>query len=104
MVMEIKLLDKIHLQKYIFIISLLVSEKVSVSDFERYFFQIRGEDEYWLSDSFDKRAGKILDTFFLDISDYTPDNLLDPNDPNEIDEAELRRRAKDVLNKLKEIT
>ena len=97
MVKDFKLLDKIHLQKYIYMISLFVSQKISASDFEIFFLQIRNEDNYWLSNSFDKKIGKLLDTFFLDISDYTPDDLYDPNDPNDINEVELRKRAKDIL-------
>ncbi len=84
-------------------ISLFVSQKLSASDFETFFLQIRNEDNYWLSNSFDYKIGKILDTFFLDVSDYAADDLFDPNDPNDINEVELRKRAKDVLKILKEI-
>jgi hypothetical protein len=77
--------------------------KISAKEFESLFLQIRKNDSYWLSDSFDKNVGKILDTFFLDISDYAPDELFDSNDPNDINEKELYKRADNVLKMLKEI-
>jgi hypothetical protein len=105
---EIKLLDKIHLQKYLYLLSLLCSGKIEVSEFEQVFLKIKSQDEYWLSDMFDERVGKVLDTLYLDIRDYSLDYLYDPNDFVNVNlisfnEGELRNRAKEALRKLKDI-
>jgi hypothetical protein len=97
---DIKLLDKIHLQKYIYLLNLFVSNQIDVSMFEDLFLQIRREDNYWLSGLFNKEIEKVLDTLFLDIDEYTTDDLFNPNDKFSINETELRKRASEALNKL----
>ena len=105
MVNEIKLLDKIHLQKYLYLLSMLSSGKIEVPEFEKLFLQIKSHDDYWLSGMFDERIGKILDTLYLDIRDYSLDYLYDPDDFVNVNlisynEGELRSRAKEALQKL----
>ena len=102
MVDQASLMDKVHLQKYIYVMKLFLSKKMAASVFEEIFLQIRNDDSYWMSGSFEPEVGKIMDTFFLDVSDYAPDELYDSKDPNDINEAELYRRAGDVLSKLNE--
>ena len=54
MINEIKLLDKIHLQKYLHLLSLLSSGKIEMAEFEQLFLEIKSQDEYWLSGMFDE--------------------------------------------------
>ena len=100
MVKEIKLLDKIHLQKYIYLITSFLSDKIQASAFEEFFILIRRDDSYWLSSSFDDAIGRTLDPIFLDVDEYNPDELYDPNDQFNINENELRKRLTDKLSVL----
>jgi len=106
MVNEIKLLDKIHLQKYLHLLSLLSSGKIEMAEFEQLFLEIKAQDQYWLLGKFDERIGKVLDTLYLDIRDYSLDYLYDPDDFVNVNlisfnEGELRSRAIAALRKLK---
>ena len=49
MVKSIKFLDKINLQKYIYLIRVYLSNEITASCFVKYFLQIRREDTYWLT-------------------------------------------------------
>ena len=100
---EIKLLDKVQVQKYIYIIELFVLNQIEGNIFDDLYIQIRRDDSYWMSGAFDRRIEEILSTFFLDIDEYAPDELFDPNDKFNINEAELRKRANEVLIKLKKL-
>jgi hypothetical protein len=87
---------------------MLSSGKIEMAEFEQVFLQIKSQDEYWLSGMFDERIGKVLDTLYLDIRDYSLDYLYDPDDfvnVNLIDfnEGELRSRAIAALRKLKDL-
>lgn len=97
------LLDKIHLQKYIYLLGLFVSNQIDISSFEDLFLKIRREDNYWLSGLFNNKIGKVLDSLFLDVDEYTPDCLFDPNNKFTINETELKKRASESLNTLKKI-
>ncbi|MDX2246330.1 MAG: colicin immunity domain-containing protein [Bacteroidia bacterium] len=97
---ESNLLDKIHLQKYIYLLSLFHSEKIETALFENLFLQIRREDNYWLSGKFHENVSKVLDTFFLDVDAYNPDELFDLNDKFNINEVDLKKRASETLKKL----
>jgi len=108
MVNEIKLLDKIHLQKYLHLLSLLSSAKIEMAEFEQLFLEIKAQDQYWLLGKFDERIGKVLDTLYLDIRDYSLDYLYDPDDFVNVNlisfnEGELRSRAIAALRKLKSL-
>eukprot|EP01132_Coremiostelium_polycephalum_P005883 gene5883-7323_t len=72
---------------------LLASDKIDPSDFETAFLQIRRDDSYLLSGLFNKKILKILDTFFLDLDEYNPEELFDSNDKFNINENELKKRA-----------
>jgi len=103
---NIKLSDKIHLQKYLYLLSLLCSAKIEMAEFEQLFLEIKAQDQYWLLGKFDERIGKVLDTLYLDIRDYSLDYLYDRNDFVNVNlisfnEAELRSRAIVALRKLK---
>jgi hypothetical protein len=105
---NIKLSDKIHLQKYLYLLSLLCSAKIEMAEFEQLFLEIKAQDQYWLSGMFDERIGKVLDTLYLDIRDYSLDYLYDPDDFVNVNlisfnEAELRSRAIVALRKLKSL-
>lgn len=103
MVNGIKFSDKLNLQKYTYLISSFLSNKITASFFEEYFLSVRREDKYWLTSSFDENVNSIMDTIFLDISDYNPEELYDPDDKINIDEIELRRRLGEklsILNRL----
>jgi hypothetical protein len=102
-----KLLDKIHLQKYLYLLSLLCSGKIEVPEFEELFMQIKANDEYWHSEMFDQKIAKVLDALFLDIRDYSLDYLYDRNDFVNVNlislnEGEVRIKAQEALSKLEE--
>ncbi|MFN8358298.1 MAG: colicin immunity domain-containing protein [Candidatus Kapaibacterium sp.] len=103
MVNDIKLMDKIQLQKYIFLLELLITKKIETDTFEKYFLQTRRLDSYWLTGSFDPIIERVLNTFFLDVDEYNPENLYDPNDQYNINENELLKRAAIVFVKLKDM-
>lgn len=100
MVNSIKLLDKINLQRYIYLIGIFLSDKVTASVFVEHFLQIRREDTYWLTSSFDDEVNYIMDSIFLDIDEYNPEELYDPNDKFNISESELRKRLDGKLSVL----
>lgn len=105
---NIKLSDKIHLQKYLYLLSLLCSAKIEVAEFEQVFLQIKAQDEYWQSGKFDERIGKVLDALYLDVRDYSMDYLYDRDDfinVNLIDfnENEVKIRANEALQKLQKL-
>ena len=103
MVSGVKHLGKINLQKYIYLISIFLSDKITASVFVEYFLQIRREDTYWMTSSFDDEVNHIMDAIFLDIDEYNPEELYDPNDKFNINENELRMRLDSklsVLNRL----
>nr|WP_294875772.1 colicin immunity domain-containing protein [uncultured Pedobacter sp.] len=105
---NIKLLDKIHLQKYLYLLSLLCSGKIEVPEFEQVFLQIKSQDEYWQSGKFDERIGKVLDTLYLDVRDYSLDYLYERDDfinVNLIDfnENEVKIRVREALQKLRKL-
>lgn len=103
MVNDIKFLDKINLQKYIYLINVFLSNEITASDFVEHFLQIRRGDTYWLTSSFDDEVNHIIDAIFLDIDEYNPEELYDPDDKFNINESELRRRLDyklSVLNRL----
>ena len=103
----IKVLDKIYLQKYLYLLSLLCSAKIEVPEFEELFMQIKADDEYWRSGMFDQKITEVLDALFLDIRDYSLDYLYDRNDFVNVNlissnEAEVKNKAEQALSKLKE--
>lgn len=100
MVTGIKLLDKINLQRYIYLISIFLSHKIAASVFVEHFLQIRREDTYWLTSSFDAEVNHIMDEIFLNIDEYNPEELYDPNDNFNISENELRKRLDSKLSVL----
>ncbi|SEO88126.1 self-protective colicin-like immunity [Mucilaginibacter gossypiicola] len=95
-----KLTDKIHLEKYIELITQFLNKQISAKDFETRFLSERREDKYWMSGLFNKDVGQILDTLFLDIDEFTPDELYAENDLYAINEAELRSRTAFIFTKL----
>jgi hypothetical protein len=103
MVKQVKLLDKINVQKYIYLTTLFISEEISTNEFETTFLHIRRNDEYLFKGLFGGEIEQILGTFFLDVSDYTSVELWTPEfEGFSIDEAELRKRAVETIRKLKE--
>lgn|GEM_PF-803321 len=108
MINEIKLLDKIHLQKYLHLFSMLNSGKIEIAEFEQLFLEIKSQDEYGQLGKFDERIGKVLDTLYLDIRDYSLAYLYDPDDFVNVNlinfnECELIRRAKEAFKKLQKL-
>lgn len=103
MVDSIKFLDKINIQKYIYLIEEFLSNKIEASIFEEYFLSIRREDCYLMNSSFDDRINRIMDTMFLDVDEYSPEEFYDPNDKFNINEDELRKRLNVHLDMLKKL-
>lgn len=103
MVNDIKLLDKINLQKYIYLIEMFLSDKINASMFEEYFLSVRREDKYLMSSSFEDKVNQIMDTMFLDVDEYNPDEFYGPNDKFNINEEELRSRLSRHLALLKNL-
>lgn len=103
MVKSVKILDKINLQKYIYMISIFLSGEISASVFLECFLQIRREDKYWMISSFDEKINRIMDSIFLDLDEYNPEEFYDPNDQFNINEDELKTRLGvkvSILNEL----
>jgi hypothetical protein len=94
------LLDKIHLQKYIYLIKQFIDGHVKADEFETTFLQVRRNDNYWMSGSFSEDINQTLDTFFLDVDEYTSENLFEDDAKYEINETELKKRAFKTLNSL----
>ncbi|MEN5377912.1 colicin immunity domain-containing protein [Sphingobacterium kitahiroshimense] len=103
MVNYIKLLDKINFQKYIYLIDVFLSNEITVSCFLQHFLQTRREDNYWLTSSFDDEVNSIMDSIFLDIDEYNPEELYDPSDGFNINEEELRIRLDNKVSLLKKL-
>lgn len=102
MVTDISIWDKINLQKYIYLISVYLKDEITSDDFVEFFLHLRREDSYWMSSSFDNRINFIMDTIFMDIDEYTPEELLDSENEYYIDERELRVRLQKQLDCLNE--
>ena len=98
---EMKIIEQIHLQKYIYLLNLFIEKHIEITLFENIFLKIRSEDNFWLEGYFTKDVSKVLDAFFLDVDEYCPVNLYDPSDKFNINEVELRKRAMNTLNRLK---
>ena len=98
---NVKLLDKIHIQKYIYLLNLFVTNQIDTTIFEYHFLKIRREDNYWLEGQFCDQISRILDSFFLCVDEYNPDSLFDPEDKFNINETYLKNRSNDVLVELK---
>jgi Bacterial self-protective colicin-like immunity len=100
----ISLTDKIQLQKYIYILTLYCHGQIGTTEFEKIFLQTRRDDNYLMSGLFDKNIEQILSTFFLDVDAYCGDPEIanyDSSDPfSDIDEQELKKRAKHALQQL----
>jgi len=103
MVDEKNIMDRVCVQKYAYLIDLFLSNEITASVFDLCFIRIRRNDEYWLSGELDRRFSKILDTIFLDVDEYAPNELYDPNNKFNIDEVELKKRLEKHLIGLKTI-
>jgi Bacterial self-protective colicin-like immunity len=104
MVEKLRFLDRYHLQKYIFLISSFVNHEIDASVLEDIFLKARRSDDYWGSGSFCEPVERILNEFFLDVDEYAPKDLFDPNYQFNINDAELRSRASIVLSKLEKLS
>jgi hypothetical protein len=57
-----------------------------------------------MSGLFDEKVENVLNSFFLDVDEYAPDELFDENDKFNINKMELRKRAEKTLVILKEFS
>lgn len=71
MITHVRFIDKVHLQKYTYMISQFLSDEITASAFEEHFLATRREDQYWMSSSFQDEVGRILDEIFLDVDRST---------------------------------
>ncbi|WP_404479133.1 colicin immunity domain-containing protein [Sphingobacterium sp. ML3W] len=53
---------------------------MTASVFETSFLQLRREDIHWMASVSDNGIYQILDTLFLDVDEYAPDELYDERD------------------------
>lgn len=95
--------DTTNVRKYVQLIEDYLTDRIHVAQFESDFLQIRRDDSYWMSGSFSDTIGRVLNTIFLDVDEYTPDELYNPNDEFTINEQELRSRLQKNLLKLQTI-
>lgn len=105
MVNDIKLIDKIHLQKYLYLLSLLCSGEIEMAEFEPLFIQIKAQDEYLLSGMLDEEIAKVLNALYLDVRDYSLDYLYDRDDFINVNlisfnENAVKIKAGEALSKL----
>jgi len=96
---KIKLLDKIHVQKYIYLLSVFVSGNVDFSLFENMFMQIRKEDNYLRSGQLNEKASRILAAVLLDVAGYRS-RISGGASLFSIDGIEVKQRTKQALEQL----
>lgn len=101
---HVRFIDKVHLQKYTYMINQFLSDKITASAFEEHFLATRREDQYWMSSSFQDEVGRIMDEIFLDVDEYSPDGLYVPDNAFNINEVELRIRLNKNLTRLRILT
>ena|ERR1700741_3353425 len=93
-------MEKEKLKNYIELISSFVNDKIPVQEFERNYLDMVINEEYIFGDE----IFKIIQTLFSDVDSYCGDPEIanyDPDDPfADIDEAELKKRAKHALELL----
>jgi hypothetical protein len=99
-----KFLDKINLQKYLDLIGSFLANEITANIFVEDFLRIRRDDVYWMTSSFDEEINQVMDAIFLNVDEYNPDGLYDPDDKFNIDEVELRKRLIDKLYILNRLT
>lgn len=91
---------KKQLNKYVQLIESFVSEIISVQDFEKEYLQLVKNETVL----FDKEVAKIIEKLFSDVDAYCGNPEIanyNPSDPfADIDERELRKRAKYALEQL----
>lgn len=86
--------------KYIQMITNFVNNQISVHEFEKEYLQMVKNESFVFNDD----TAKIIETLFSDVDSYCGDpeiadyNIIDPF--ANIDEHELRKRAKDALQQL----
>lgn len=95
--------DIINVQKYVQLIQDYLSHKIEATQFETTFLTLRRNDNYQKSGSVVKSIRRVLNTIFLDVDEYTPEELYDPDDQFNINEQELRVRLHDNLQKIESI-
>lgn len=99
-----KLMMKIELIKYIEVIKAFVNNVISVQEFERNYLQMVKKESF----VFNEDTAKIIETLFSDVDAYCGDLEIanyDTDDPfADINENELRKKAKDTLQQLLELS
>lgn len=101
--MSSKNTENTNFQKYLDLIRGFLSNEITASVFETRFLQLRREDSQWMKSGFYHKAYRILDTLFLDVDEYVPDELYDLRDQFNINESELRKRLSAHLILLEQI-
>jgi len=96
-------MKKIQLRKYLYLIRNFLDNEITASVFETCFLQLRREDIHWRVAVCDNGIYRILDTLFLDVDEYAPDELYDERDQFNINESELKRRLAAHLVLLEEL-
>ncbi|WP_223577872.1 colicin immunity domain-containing protein [Sphingobacterium sp. GVS05A] len=96
-------MEKIQLRKYLYLLRAFLNNEIAVLVFETSFLQLRREDIHWMASVSDNGIYRILDTLFLDVDEYAPDELYDERDQFNISESELKRRLGAHLVLLEEL-
>lgn len=95
---------RIELIKYIQVIKGFVNNTISVQEFERNYLQMVKDETFVFNDS----IAKLIESLFSDVDAYCGDPEIanyDIDDPfANIDEDELRKRAKDTIQQLLELS
>jgi hypothetical protein len=94
------LIERIELQKYIYLLFLFVNKRLNADEFQDLFLRLRRTDNYWLSGGYSIKIGNLLDTFFLDVDEYTPEEEYLPNDAYMINFQIFKERASVLLKEL----
>ena len=92
-----RVLDRIYVQQYIYLLTMLENKEVTADEFESLFLHIRREDTHLMTGQFDDTIERILGTLFLDVNDYAPAHLFDPTDKFDISAVDLEGRARKAL-------
>ncbi|PJZ64637.1 hypothetical protein CH371_17880 [Leptospira wolffii] len=90
---------KYVLAKYILLISDFLEEQITAKEFETYYLQMVKGEPFLLDDN----VYQIIQTLFWAVDEYVPDYLYDPNDPDNINETQLRNSAQEALLQLQKV-
>lgn len=102
MVNHVEIIDKVQANTYCYMLESLFKNELSADEFASFFCYYRANDNFWMNGIISDKLARILDAFFNDVDDYTPDELFVENEPYSIDKTEFLIRAKKTFESLQQ--